>query len=472
MGNFKDERMKADIVIVGSGPAGLAAAAQAAGLSARVVVLDENDKPGGRVLSHRADTEQSSLWLSQSARLDKLLDAVAQHKDNIKFLRGVTVWGKDAHGALLLSSDDANAPTAIKGDAYILANGALETVAPFPGWTLPGIFTLGGLNSLVRNDVIPGKRIVVAGSGPLLFALLDNLLARNCHIAALVPSVPLQKNLHNIGGLIAGFDKEKAGILYRCAKGIIARKIKRFQSHIVSSTIRSGDHLKVQMSPIDSQWRKKNDTEITIETDILAVSYGLRPSIDLAHLMGCKIYYDTDIGYWRTLHDPMLETSQPGVFVAGDNSQICGYAAAEKQGALAAISACISIGLTTFKAMQAVVCDLQQKVDKLRAFGRALDLLAKPGPAFWDALDDDCIMCRCESITLAEIKQAGLEGVRDINDLKRRTRTGMGYCQGRYCGQMLNEILWHHTGFEGKRELFSARLPLKPVTFATIAGSK
>ena len=462
--------MKADIVIVGAGPAGLAAAAQAAGLSAHVVVLDENDKPGGRVLSHRTDTKLSSLWLAQSKRLDKLLAAVAQEKDKIKILHGVTVWGRDAQGALLLSSDDAHAPSVVKGDAYILANGALETIAPFTGWTLPGIFTLGGLNSLIRSDVIPGKRIVVAGSGPLLFALLDNLLARNCHSIALAHAVPLQKALTNIGGLIAGLDKEKAAILYRCVKGIIAGKIKHYQSHIVSGATRVNDHLRVQLSPIDKRWQQKKDSDVTIETDILAVSYGLRPSIDLAHLMGCKIYYDTDLGYWRTLHDPMLETSQPGVFVAGDNSQICGYAAAEKQGTLAAIAAAIATGLTTYKAVHADVCELKKKINKLRTFGRALDLLAQPGPALWDAVDDECIICRCESVTLAEIKEAGSEGVRDINDLKRRTRTGMGYCQGRYCGQILHEMLWHHNAFTGRRQLFSPRLPLKPVTFATIAG--
>jgi bacterioferritin-associated ferredoxin len=464
--------MKADIVIVGAGPAGLAAAAKAASLSARVLLLDENDKPGGRVLSHRCDTEQSALWLSQSERLDTLLAAVSRHKDNIKIMHGVTVWGKDPHGALLLSSNDANAPSTVKGDAYILANGALETIVPFPGWTLPGIFTLGGLNSLIRNDVIPGKRIVVAGTGPLLFALLDNLLARGCHIAALIQSVPLQKTLNNIGGVIAGLDKEKAGILYRCVKGIMARRIKHFQSHIVSGAIRQNDHLRVHVSPIDRQWKQKQDKGIKIETDILAVSYGLRPSIDLAHMVGCKIHYDTDLGYWRMLHDPMLETSQPRVFVAGDNSQVCGYAAAEQQGKLAAISAGMSLGLTTLKAVRAEVRDLQQKIDRLRVFGRALDKLAQPGPALWDAITDDCIICRCESVTLADIKQAGSETVCDINDLKRRTRTGMGYCQGRYCGQIVNEMLWHHTEFAGQRQLFSARLPLKPVTFATIAGYK
>jgi len=464
--------MKSDIVVVGAGPAGLAAALRASELSARVIILDENDSPGGRVLSHHTDVEKSSLWLSQSKRLEKLLTGVAGRQENIEILQGVTAWGKGPHGELLLSSNDVNAPTAVQGDAYILANGAFETIAPFPGWTLPGIFTLGGLNSLIRKDVIPGKRILVAGSGPLIFALLDNLLARNCQIAGLVQPVKLKKIIHNITGLIAGFDKEKAGILYRCAKAVIAREVKHFESYVVSRVVPHDGHLNVHISPVDSEWKPSRGKEISIEADILAVSYGLRPSVDLAHLMGCKLYYDTDLGYWRTLHDPMLETSQPRIFVAGDNSQICGYAAAEEQGRMAAISACISIGLTKFTSVQSEIRTLQHRVNKLRKFGQALDLLAQPGSAFWDSIEDECIICRCESVTLADIKKAGLEGVSGINDLKRRTRSGMGYCQGRYCGQILNEMLWHHTEFGGKRDIFSARLPLKPVTFGTIAGYK
>ena len=131
--------MKADIIIVGAGPAGLSAAIEAAKLSANVLVIDENNQLGGRVLSHSVDLKKNSPWFVQSQRLKALNDGVSKYSKNITFLSGCTVWGKSIDGALLIAGEEKSIPPEVEGDAYILANGAIESIIPFPGWTLPGV---------------------------------------------------------------------------------------------------------------------------------------------------------------------------------------------------------------------------------------------------------------------------------------------------------------------------------------------
>jgi NAD(P)H-nitrite reductase large subunit len=300
---------------------------------------------------------------------------------------------------------------------------------------------------------------------------MDSLLARKCQVEALIQPIGLKQILYATPGLLTGLDREKVEILYRSLKGVLKNKIPHFGSHIVCEAQGDDELTNLKICSIDRRWKVIPGTEKNIEADVLGISYGLRPSVDLSHMLGCKIYFDPILGYWRTLHDHMLESSLENVYVAGDNSQIRGYTAAEKQGQLAAISACTSLGITSIAKMDSQIRKLQKYLNRNAIFGKTLDNLSKPGPDIWDIVTDDCLICRCESISLADIKKASEEGLEGINDLKRRSRVGMGYCQGRYCGQIINEILWHFTGYKARREIFNPRIPMRPVSFETISGS-
>ena len=202
--------------------------------------------------------------------------------------------------------------------------------------------------------------------------------------------------------------------------------------------------------------------------DTVAVSYGLAPSVELTRLCGCRHDYDDRLGYWRVMRSPRMETTIPGVFVAGDGSQIRGYEAAINEGRAAGIAACTQLGKLSFDQADQLIGPLQSKLKRAGQFGEAVDGISTPRPGILDSIPDDTIICRCEDVTLGDIRAAVCYGAKGINDIKRRTRLGMGHCQGRFCGQTINELLWKLSAEDLPREVFTPRIPAKPVPFGVL----
>jgi bacterioferritin-associated ferredoxin len=168
------------------------------------------------------------------------------------------------------------------------------------------------------------------------------------------------------------------------------------------------------------------------------------------------------------LRSPHMETTIPGVFVAGDGSQIRGYEAAIDEGRAAGIAACAQLGKLSSGEAHRLIQPLHRKLRRVRRFGEALDAISAPRPGILDSMPDDTIICRCEEVKLLDIRKAVALGAGSINDIKRRTRLGMGHCQGHFCGQMINELLWKIGGEKKKREIFTPRIPVKPVPFGAL----
>ena len=186
---------KVDLVIIGGGPAGITAATEAARMGTAVALIEENQNLGGKVFAPTGNAVKGSaadeIEKSIGSRIMKDFDEV---RDNISVFLSTEVWGfDDQKTAFLYSREDTDkAVKRIRGDKLILSVGAFEKAIPFPGWTLPGVFSVGGLNTLVKKGIVPGKRFLLAGTGPLQLVLANHLIHAGARLGAIVNAVSLK----------------------------------------------------------------------------------------------------------------------------------------------------------------------------------------------------------------------------------------------------------------------------------------
>ncbi len=462
---------RVDVVVVGGGPAGLSAAAAAAESGATVALIEETAALGGKVLKHGFVRGPCTTPIAryEQRTAQRLMEAFRRQNKRVSVFLRHQVWNIEEGRILDVSPTGGAAArlTRIHGERLVIATGAMERCLPVSGWTLPGVFTLGGLNALIRNGVRPGTRFVIAGSGPLVPVLAHNLILAGASVAALVMPTPLSAFAAQalpIAGSIGGF-KALQGAYYLA--GILKTRIPVVSSAAVSRIEGRGRARSVRVVRIDSAGRRLSGPETVIAADAVAIGHGLIPGQDLVRCCGCRELYDEARGYWRTIRNDWMETTVPGVFVAGDGATVKGYAAAAEEGRIAGSAAAARLegtpphGLTT----------ASNRLRSARRFGRILDTLSTPAPALIDFAGDDTRICRCEEVTMADIRQAVADGAVDINDNKRGTRCGMGQCQGRFCGQVINEVFWRVSAQRRPRARFTPRIPAKPVAMGDLGGS-
>jgi thioredoxin reductase len=462
---------EAELVVIGAGPAGIAAAIEAARRNVSVVVIDETRGLGGKVLKNEEGglkiRHTDAIEADIGRRLQTEFQGVA---DKATLYLNTEVWNIDDQKTVETYSPDdpAGQVKRIQARKLIIAAGAVERAIPFPGWTLPGVFTVGGLNALVKKGVLPGKNFLVAGSGPLLLVLAKNLIDAGAGISAIVEATSLRdiaSKAHHIL-LGAGMPRLRQGINY--LRAIRAHDIPVYRSHIVCQAMGNQEVSAATISRVDSDWKPIEGTQKTFPVDTLAVGYSLIPSVELSRICGCRHSFDECLGYWRVDRNESMETSIHGVFAAGDGVQIKGYQAAIDEGRIAGMAACAQLGKLSFDQADQLIRPLRSKLKRASQFGKALDAISAPRPGIFDSIPDDTIMCRCEEVRLADLRRAISNGAADINDIKRRTRLGMGHCQGRFCGQIINELLWKLSGEALPREVFTPRIPAKPVPFGAL----
>lgn len=453
---------RVDLCVIGGGPAGMAAAAAAARAGAGVALIDDHSVPGGKVLTPAAGRLTAGPVERYEKRFARRLRA-GLRSPRIRCLFGQQVWHIEKGWRVHLApvGGAARSVEAVSCRSLVIAAGAMERVIPFPGWILPGVFTLGGLNGWAKHGVVPGERVLLAGSGPLLLALAHNLMRSGARIAAVVSMTPPLAPFRYALPLAASMGGAKAFQLGLILARLAFRQVRTRHSTIVSEVAGPGSARQATLTRIDAQGCPVPGTERTLDADVVAVGYGLIPGTDLTRCCGCRDDYDAERGYWRVRVDGNLESSVPGVFVAGDGAAVKGYAAAADEGELAGTAAAARLGFASADTRRADF--LRRRVVRARRFGRILDILSVPPPGLFESVPDRTVVCRCEETTLGDIRRAVADGAVDIHDLKRRTRLGMGHCQGRICGQVANEALWRAAGRRRPRERFTARIPARPV---------
>ena len=460
-----------ELAIIGAGPAGICAAIEAAKSDVSVTVIDENLKPGGQIYRRITDafavTDENRLG-KDYIQGTKLIRELEHYSPKIELIEDAPIWGIFADREVAFLSKGKNEE--LKPQKLIIAEGAYDRPMPFPGWTLPGVFTAGGALRMVKIErVLPGKRILLAGTGPLQLVLATQLVQAGAEVVSVLEaasSTGVWKYLPQFWGQW-GLIKDGLHYLWELRRG----KIPYLTSHAIIQARGEQEVNEAVYARVDRDGKPIPGTEKTVEVDTICTGYGLIPSTRLSRLCGCEHKYKPCVGGWVPCHDENMETSLPGVFVAGDGAGIAGALVAIEEGRLAAIKASQQLGYITQEEAKHRSLPIFKKLRGLRRFELALNEIFLIRRGLFTRITDDTIICRCEEITAGEIRQIIADGAIGKQEIKRLTRAGMGSCQGRMCESTIAEMI----SIETKRPVeemgwFSPRPPVKPLPLRILAA--
>ena len=415
-----------DVVVVGGGPGGIAAATIAAEAGRRVCLLDDNERPGGQIwrgfkAGTAAKYPHGRSFVDWAARLGA---------------SGCEVWARwqvvDAPAANCLRVERDGATSDLRYERLILATGARERFLPFPGWTLLGVMGVGGVQALVKGGLdAAGKRVVLAGSGPLLLAVGAALKGAGARLLGVYEQAPLQQLMGFGATLLRHPGKLAEGARYR---------LKTIGTPYRTGcwVVRAEGHDRVERVTLTNgrkQW--------SVDCDWLGCGFHLVPNLELSRLLGCRILG----GFVEA--DEFQESSVKGVACVGELTGVGGMEKALVEGEIAGWAAAgrereaVALG-SARRRMQRFAAGLE------RAFALRAELRGLATP--------ETFVCRCEDVSHAE-----LAGFTSWREAKLHTRCGMGACQGRVCGAATEFLFgWETTGM---------RPPVFPASVATVAAS-
>ena len=419
-----------DVAVVGGGPAGLAAAAAAVRGGVRVAILDTAPRLGGQYWRHRAGAEPRDLWRARSAA-DHLPDSPVWFVERIE------------------SGFRLHTPSGVvSADRVVLATGAHDRSLPFPGWTLPGVVTVGGAQALLKgHGVLVGQRVAVAGAGPFLLAVAAGLAQAGAEVVGVFEAGRLRSYGRHPGAITSA--KLAEGARYAA---VLARHRVPYRRGCVVVAAHGTD-------AVDAITIRSRRRERRIEVDALAISYGFTPQVELAVALGCDTRLDVDGSLVVAVADDQ-RTSVPGVYAAGEITGVGGAALSQLEGAIAGWAV----------TDQAPEPRARRQREAARRFAAAMHDVHRP-PPWMDRLTDDTIVCRCEEVPYRGVRQAVELGGTDTRAVKLLCRTGMGWCQGRICGPAVAELTAHLNSRAVTREdlvAFANRPIAQPVTLGDL----
>ena len=470
---------RVDLAVLGAGPAGAGAAIAAVAAGRSVLLVDEAPSAGGQIYRKTP----GALLPAHSATGDsdpdrRAGDALRRDLDDSGAQTGFgwRVWSvMPVERGFRLDAIGPDAPHAVEATALLIATGAVERVLPFPGWTTPGVFGLAAATTMLKTQRIsPGRRVVVAGAGPLLAAVAAGVLKAGAEVTAVVdlngpadwlaaaPDLALRPRLAAQG----------AGWVLRL---ILAGVPIQFRAKVARAL---GDERleAVEIASADSEVRHRSvaAAAVRIDADALCVGHGLAPATELLRLLRAECVFDRALGGWRPEIDAFGRTSIPGLYVAGDGAGVFGGQAALLAGRTAG---------------EVIAADLSGAAPAMRRswtgwrarrFGAAMTRLTATKPTLVAVIPAETIVCRCEDVTRAEIDAGYDAGAREINQLKHFTRCGMGPCQGRSCAEAAAELLALRLVGDGaapdidagrrRAGQWTGRTPLRPVPLSALAG--
>jgi len=462
--------MLRDVVVIGAGPAGLAAAAEARELGLDAVILDEQPEPGGQVYRSAARVvEERPADLSFLGADYAHGAALVAAATGVERRQGATVWsigpsGQDGIREVVWS--EAGVARRASARAVLIASGAMERPVPIPGWTLPGVTTVGALQVALKQAAIwPSGRVVLAGSGPLLLLLAAQLHAARVPVAAILDTTPpgrASAALHLVpAAAISAPGTLRKGLALLRARDRSGVSLHRHVTGLRAEAGSDGSVAAVRFRTAAGEQR--------IDADLLALHEGVVPNPQLTRSIDAEHRWHAAQRCFHPILDPWGETSAPAVFVAGDGGGILGARAAEASGRLAVLAIATRLRRLTESGRDFRAVPWRGRMRGERALRRLLDALYPPPDGIADP-EDDALVCRCEGVTAAQIR-AIARHTTGPNQAKAHLRCGMGPCQGRMCGLTVTEMLARAHGVTPSvTGYFRIRAPIKPVTVDELAS--
>lgn len=448
------------ILIVGAGPAGATAALRLAEAGVATRLLDDNPRAGGQIF------RAGSAGRAADPRGEALRAAVAQHRERIEHLPDHEVIG--VHPGVVWARGPDGRVRAFAPDYLVLATGALEIAVPTPGWTLPGVYSLGGLQILLKSSgVVPAGPVVLAGAGPLLYLVAAQLCEAGVAIAAVVDAAA-RPSPGQLIGMVRRRDLLQQGLRY--VSTLRRHRVPMLRRHAVVEIRGTARAEEAVVAPLDGKWRPLPGGRRTFMADALGLGFGLRPNTELTQLAGCAHDYDPARGGWHPRRDADGATTADGVYVVGDGGGIGGVERAQAEGVIVAAALAARYGVDS--ADLATAADAARKaLASLDSFRAALHGWAGLRPGIFALAAGATVVCRCEDVTRTDLDAALGRGLDRPRGLKLATRAGMGLCQGRTCAPTLQHLIARHAGVApGDVPMPSVRVPLRPVPAAALAA--
>jgi NADPH-dependent 2,4-dienoyl-CoA reductase/sulfur reductase-like enzyme len=448
-----------DVLVVGAGPGGLAAAYAARLAGAEVLVLDEGSAPGGQYFKQcsAADVVPPDAQHHEGRRLiDDVLGSGVTVRSN------ALVWG--AFAPLEFAATIAGSSYVVQPKQAIVASGAFDQGWPVPGWTLPGVMTTGAAQTLWRTARrLPGERVLIAGNGPLNLQLAAELVAGGADVVAVVEAAPavgvrrvkeVATMLTSAPGLVA----DGVRYLSRCRWS----GVRLMNGSVLTSVVPHSGGLRATIEGREA---------VYFEADVVCMGYGFDPSNELLRALGCAHAFDPEQRRLVTVCDPRGASSVDGVWALGDCTTLGGARVGLAEGTLAGFAAARALGrpLST----EAVRLEAQAEADaaRHRRFQKALWRVYRMDESLRPRPTGDTVMCRCEEVSYGQVEAALAEGATSPGEIKQQTRLGMGRCQARYCGPALETFLAEQTGRpRDENSGFAPRVPVKPVSVGDLAN--
>lgn len=450
-------------VVVGAGPAGVRAAETLVAHGLRPTVLDEAPRAGGQIYrrppAHFQRTAKT-LYGFETQRAQAVHNAFDTLADCVDYRPDSLVWNAQG-GQLDVMHGPTQSTCSLPYQQLIVATGATDRVLPIPGWTLPGVYALGGAQVALKfQGCAIGRRVVFMGTGPLLYLVAYQYAKAGVQVAAVLDTARLSDQLAAVPAMLT-----EPAVL---AKGMYFVAWLRAHGVALHNGVRPlrvlGDD-RVQAVV----WHNGRQ-ERTLDCDAIGFGYALRSETQLADLLGCRFVFEPQQRAHLPDRDSAGRSSVTGVYLAGDGAGIMGADAAECAGERAALALLADNGVTVdaTRAKQ-----LEMKLQRLQTFRAGLER-AFPFPTNWAAqAPDELVVCRCENITAGELRRTvHATGAAEMNRLKALSRVGMGRCQGRSCGVAAAEILAHATGHPiDQVGRLRGQAPIKPIPIHLLHAS-
>lgn len=440
------------VLIIGAGPAGLAAAHAARERGAAVTLLDSSDQLGGQFWRHLPEERPSAgerILHHGWASFRELSDTL-ESDDGCRILRGAQVWAIETMASapgtvhVVVGEPDGvgREQLILSPDAIVLATGAHDRTLPFPGWDLPGVFTGGAAQALAKGERLAvGQRVVVAGAGPFLLPVAASLAKTGSEVLGVFEAnralallrgwlprfwqlVPAASKGVELAGYLAGQLRHR--IPYRLGRAVVAA---HGTDRVEAVTVAS----------VTADWAPIPGTERTIKVDAVCVSHGFTPRLELAIAAGCVLTADRFVQV-----DEGQRTSAPEVFAAGEITGIGGVDLAMAEGAVAGHIA--AGGAAGDRELRSAV----RRRRTFRGFAGRIEAAHGIRSGWSESLTADTIVCRCEEVSFGTLcTTAERTQSRSLRALKLSTRAGLGICQGRICGRSVEELLAARVGGGG-----------------------
>ena len=460
----KHEEYCPDLVVLGGGIGGLSAASYASKCGVDTILIDDREKLGGQFCKQPLTNESSKLD-DQVILGKKLISQVDENE--VKIFKNTSVFAIFKNKEILAIKE--NSLITFKPKKIIFATGAYEKGYPVKGWTLPGVMTTGAMQNLLKvYNVLAGKKILMCGNGPFVLHVARELKKAGAKIVAITerskkPSIRNYKIFYNmLSNSMKLFFK---GIRYSLF--LKFNRIPLFHEYIISKIEEKNNGLVGVIKKLDGSRSK------SFEVDCICLGYGFNSSNNILRYLNCEHVYNYESNSLVTLRKNDFQTTVKDIYAIGDCVKINGAQVAEIEGHLCGYNVADSLGYKIIPEYVEDKKDLEIKLKKLEKFQANLWKLYNSNSENSIPLEKDVEICRCEGVKYSSLASILENGYTSISELKLKSRIGMGPCQGRYCGQIVLDILKNNFGINIKETDFVApRVPFMPINIENILNLK